>query len=74
MNTNPLTPTQKNSLIFVNNSEIIAFGPRSSKPLEFKKIFFLNQNMKFFKSLFFNSAQILMNNFCHFVQCKARTP
>ena len=72
---NPLTPMKKgSSLIFVKNSEI-AFGPRKSKSLEFFRYLFLLPKFHIFYFRFFLTVHgFLMNIFCHFLQCKARTP
>ena len=75
ISTNPLTPMKKgSSLIFVKNSEI-AFGPRKSKSLEFFRYLFLLPKFHIFYFRFFLTVHgFLMNIFCHFLQCKARTP
>ena len=54
-----LTHTKKSSLIFLKSSEIIAFGPRSPKPLEYVWYNFSLPKYEMFSIFsFFNSAWI----------------
>ena len=63
---------EKNSLIFVKHSEILA--PKVQNRWNFFNIFFRYQNINFFVFCILTVRGSLMNNFGNFLQCKAKIP